>query len=260
VTSYALQTVGLCKRFGALSVSNDVSISLALGARHALIGPNGAGKSTLIGLLSGTLRADSGRVFLLGEDVTALSSAKRTKRGLSRTFQINNLFAELTVLENVYLAVSENIGASLQFWRPAGRRPDIVERAEQMLDEFQLSEQANRKVSELAYGQQRLVEMAIALALKPKVLLLDEPAAGIPSGETNLLLEAIERLPEDITVLMIEHDMELVRRFARDATVLVRGSVLLSGPVEAVMSSDEVRKAYLGSAAMSSDRGTTVLA
>ena len=249
MSELALQTIGLSKRFGALAVADDISIALPRGARHALIGPNGAGKSTLVSLLSGTLPADSGRILLFGEDVTALPPAKRTKRGLARTFQINNLFAELTVVENVYLAISERLGASLDFWRAAGRRKDLLEASQEMLDGFRLAPLANRKVSELAYGQQRLVEMAIALALKPKALLLDEPAAGIPSGETKLLIEAIERLPEDIAILMIEHDMALVRQFARDATVLFHGSVLISGPVDEVMSSEDVRKVYLGGVA-----------
>ncbi|HKS17761.1 MAG TPA: ABC transporter ATP-binding protein [Bradyrhizobium sp.] len=248
MTGWALQTIGLAKRFGALVVSNDVSIALRPGARHALIGPNGAGKSTLVGLLSGTLRANDGRIILLGEDITDLAPAARTRRGLARTFQINSLFVNLTVIENLYLAITEQRRASFDFLRPAGRRRDILDAAEEMLEEFRLAPDANRKVAELAYGQQRLVEMAIALALRPKVLLLDEPAAGIPSGETRLLMEAIERLPDHMTILMIEHDMELVRRFAREVTVLVHGSVLLSGPLDEVMRSDEVRRVYLGTA------------
>jgi branched-chain amino acid transport system ATP-binding protein len=246
---WALETVGLVKRFGALTVTDEVSLALRPGARHALIGPNGAGKSTLVGLLSGTLRPNSGRVLLLGEDVTNFSPAKRTKRGLARTFQISSLFNNLTVIENLFLVITEQQRSGFDLFRPAGRRRDILDVAERILEEFRLLPHANRRVAELAYGQQRLIEIAIALALQPKVLLLDEPAAGIPSGETRLLMDAIERLPEDITILMIEHDMELVRRFARDVTVLVHGSVLVSGRLDEVMRSDEVRKVYLGSTA-----------
>jgi branched-chain amino acid transport system ATP-binding protein len=249
MSEFALETRGLVKRFGALCVTNDVSIRLPRGARHALIGPNGAGKSTLVGLLSGVIRPDAGKVLIFGEDMTGFKPARRTKLGLVRTFQISSLFAKLTVLENIYLAVSEQRGESFNFWRPAGRRRESLEAVEGLLGEFRLTAHANRPVCELAYGQQRLIEIAIALALKPKVLLLDEPAAGIPSGETRLLMEAIERLSPDIAILMIEHDMELVRRFATDATVLVYGKVLTSGPLSAIMASDEVRKVYLGGAA-----------
>ena len=258
MSELALETKGLVKRYGALCVANDVSMRLDKGARHALIGPNGAGKSTLVGLLSGTIRSNAGSVVLFGEDVTSFKPARRTKRGLVRTFQISSLFANLTVIENIYLAVSEQRGESFDIWRPAGRRREILETIEALLDEFGLKPQANRQMCELAYGQQRLVEMAIALALKPKVLLLDEPAAGIPSGETRLLMEAIERLPQDIAVLMIEHDMELVRRFAKEATVLVQGAVLMSGSVASVMASEEVRKVYLGAGAAKAFAGNLV--
>jgi branched-chain amino acid transport system ATP-binding protein len=260
MSELALEAKGLTKRYGALCVTDGVSIRLGKGARHALIGPNGAGKSTLVGLLSGTIRANAGRVFLFGEDATSFKPAQRTKRGLVRTFQISSLFANLTIVENIYLAVSAQRGEGFDIWRPAGRRREILDAVEALLDEFGLKSQGNRRTCELGYGQQRLVEMAIALALKPKVLLLDEPAAGIPSGETRLLMEAIERLPQDIGVLMIEHDMELVRRFAKEATVLVQGAVLISGSVASVMASEEVRKVYLGAVAAKAFGGNLVYA
>jgi branched-chain amino acid transport system ATP-binding protein len=255
MTEIALETRNLVKRFGGLRVTNDVSIALRRGARHALIGPNGAGKSTLVGLLSGTIRPDSGAVSLFGHDVTGTSPAKRTRRGLVRTFQITSLFARLTVLENLYLAVSEHRGVSFDFVRPAMRRTEILDRAENLLIELQLAEFASKRVSLLAYGQQRLVEIAIALALEPKVLLLDEPAAGIPSGETRLLMGAIERLPADITILMIEHDMALVRQFAEEATLLVQGAVVANGTVGDIMNSRVVREVYLGAAATKTFEG-----
>jgi branched-chain amino acid transport system ATP-binding protein len=246
MTSPALEIRNLSKRFGGLRVTNSVSLLLETGARHALIGPNGAGKSTLVGLISGTLRPDAGSISLFGEDVTRQKPARRTKLGLVRTFQITSLFAKLTVLENLYLAVSEQRGESFAIWRPAALRGETLSAAEALMTEFKLAEFAHRTVSQLAYGQQRLIEIALALALRPKVLLLDEPAAGIPSGETKLLMDAIEGLPAEISILMIEHDMALVKRFAKDATLLVQGAVAMSGPIGELMSSDTAREVYLG--------------
>lgn len=254
MTSTALAVRNLTKRFGGLLVTNDVSLSLELGARHALIGPNGAGKSTLVGLISGTIRPNGGSVFLFGEEVTPAKPARRTKLGLVRTFQITSLFAKLTVLENLFLAASEQRGQSFAMWRPAALRGETLAVAEALLAQFKLTELANRTVSELAYGQQRLIEIALALALRPKVLLLDEPAAGIPSGETGLLMEAIEALPAEISILIIEHDMALVKRFAKDATLLVQGSVAAAGPIGELMASETVQRVYLGKAAVA---GTT---
>ena len=252
--SAALEIRNLSKRFGGLQVTNDVSLSLEEGARHALIGPNGAGKSTLVGLISGTIRPDGGAVFLFGAEATRAAPARRTKLGLVRTFQISSLFAKLTVLENLYLAVSEQRGQSFAMGRPAAMRGETLAAAEALLAQFKLSGLANRTVSQLAYGQQRLIEIALALALQPKILLLDEPAAGIPSGETRLLMDALEALPAKIAILMIEHDMALVRRFASDATLLVNGSVAASGPIADLMASETVRQVYLGKAA--TDRAT----
>jgi branched-chain amino acid transport system ATP-binding protein len=246
MSEFVLETRGLVKSFGALRVTNQVSIALAPGARHALIGPNGAGKSTLVGLISGTIQPDAGTVSIFGRNVTHAAPAKRTKLGLVRTFQITSLFSKLTVLENLYLAVSEHRRESLDLWRPAARRSATVGRAEALLEQFRLTEFANKNVSVLPYGQQRLVEIALALAVEPKVLLLDEPAAGIPSGETRLLMDAIERLPESIAILLIEHDMALVRRFARDATLLVHGGVVASTSVREILTSRDVREVYLG--------------
>jgi len=244
----ALEAAGLSKHFGALHVTRDVSLSLQHGARMALIGPNGAGKTTLVNLLTGVLKPDAGRLRLFGEDLTQASASRRTRRGLVRTFQISSLYTELTVFENVFIAVSECAGASFDLWRPAGKRIELLERTEALVERLHLHEDMHRKVSEIAYGRQRLVEIAIALAMKPKVLLLDEPAAGIPSNELHLLLGAIESLPAEIAVLMIEHDMEMVRRFATEVAVLVQGELLMSGTPKEVMSHSEVRAVYLGAA------------
>lgn len=243
----ALQASGLSKHFGALHVTQDVSISLPKGTRTALIGPNGAGKTTLVNLLTGVLRPDAGKLQLFGEEVTGASAAVRTRKGLVRTFQISSLFSQLTVFENVFIAVTQAAGRGFQMWRPAGREIDLLEHTETLLLQLKLQDDRYRKVTEIAYGRQRLVEIAIALALQPKVLLLDEPAAGIPSTELDLLHGAIATLPADIAVLMIEHDMEMVRMFASEVAVLVNGALLMSGKPKEVMSHPQVQAVYLGS-------------
>ena len=244
-----LETRGLCKSFGALEVSRDIGIRLDPGARHALIGPNGAGKTTLINLLTGLLRPTSGSVLLEGDDVTRLPQARRVKRGIARTFQINQLFRGLSVLENVCIAVTERLGLAGRMLRPAGLRAEVIAEASRLIELLQLAGDAGRRVGELPYGRQRLVEIAIALGLNPKVLLLDEPAAGVPSAESHILLAAIDALPKDIAVLIIEHDMELVFRFAERITVLVSGAVFAEGTPAEIAANPEVRAIYLGGAA-----------
>ena len=244
-----LETQGLCKSFGALEVARGIDFRLERGARHALIGPNGAGKTTFINLLSGLLRPSRGRVLLDGEDLTGFEQAKRVKRGIARTFQINQLFRGLTVLENVCMAVAERLGAAASMMRPAGRRLDVLGEAVALVETLRLQGDAGRRVHELPYGRQRLVELAIALGLRPRVLLLDEPAAGIPSAESHILLEAIATLPEDIAVLIIEHDMDLVFRFAQRITVLVGGAIYAEGSPAEIAANRGVRAVYLGSAA-----------
>jgi branched-chain amino acid transport system ATP-binding protein len=243
-----LETRGLCKSFGALEVARDVNFRLERGARHALIGPNGAGKTTFINLLTGVLSPSSGSVLLEGDDVTSLAQARRVKRGIARTFQINQLFRGLTVLENVCIAVSERLGVGGAMLRAAGRREDVLEESARLIDMLKLGDDAGRKIVELPYGRQRLVEIAIALGLQPRVLLLDEPAAGIPSTESHILLDAIATLPRDIAVLIIEHDMDLVFRFADRITVLVSGAVYAEGTPAEIAANTDVRAVYLGSA------------
>jgi ABC-type branched-subunit amino acid transport system ATPase component len=242
----ALQTIGLNKSFGALPVANDINFALAPGARHALIGPNGAGKTTFINLITGRLAPSSGQILLSGQDITRLSQSARVKRGLGRTFQINMLFKGLSVLENVTLAVGEREGVAGDMFRVAGSRREIVEESYALLERLRLADDALIPVKELPYGKQRLVEIAIALGLHPSVLLLDEPAAGVPSTETEIILNVIENLPGDIAVLIIEHDMDLVFRFAKKITVLVQGAVLVEGTPAEIAADPRVREVYLG--------------
>ena len=242
----ALETQGLHKSFGALVVANGVDFRLEPGARHALIGPNGAGKTTFVELVTGALRPNAGQIRLGGDDVTHLAQVARVKRGLVRTFQITALFRRLSILENVTLAVCERQGIAGDLFRPAGHHRAAIEEAHALLERLGLEDEALRPVNTLAYGRQRLVEIAVSLALSPKVLLLDEPAAGVPSGESGTIIEVIERLPEDIALLIIEHDMDLVFRVAQRITVLVQGSILVEGPPEAIARDPDVRRVYLG--------------
>jgi ABC-type branched-subunit amino acid transport system ATPase component len=243
-----LATKGLDKRFGSLVVASDVNIALPQGARYALIGPNGAGKTTLINLITGMLRPDSGRIQLGADDITALKPHQRVKRGLVRTFQINTLFPQLTAIEAVVLAVSERRGLARNFWRRLTAFPHAVDEAYAILKSLSLGDAATRLTRELPYGQQRLLEIALALATRPKVLLLDEPAAGVPRDESDGLFTAIADLPSNITVLFIEHDMNLVFKFATRIIVLVQGAVLLEGTPEQISTDPRVREVYLGGA------------
>ena len=242
----ALETRALCKSFGALTVARDIDFRLPIGARHALIGPNGAGKTTFVNLVTGRLKPSAGSVLLAGVDVTAMSPEKRVKRGLGRTFQINALFAGLSVIENVLLAVSERHGAAGDMLRFAGSRRDLIAESEALLERLGLADHAARSVRELPYGQQRLVEIAVALGVDPKVLLLDEPAAGVASAESGLILDTVESLGHDIAVLIIEHDMDLVFRLAERITVMVQGAVLVEGTPEEIAADARVRAVYLG--------------
>jgi branched-chain amino acid transport system ATP-binding protein len=249
VTAPLLETRALCRNFGALAAARDIDFRLEAGARHALIGPNGAGKTTFINLLTGVIPPSSGAILLKGRDITRVEQAQRVKLGIARTFQINRLFRHLSVLENVYIPVAERTGVAPSMLRPAGRRGDVVEESMALLDSLKLTADAARRVSELPYGRQRLVEIAIALGLRPRVLLLDEPAAGVPSAESHIILDAVDRLPREIAVLIIDHDMDLVFRFAQRITVLVSGAVFASGSPREIGANPDVRAVYLGQAA-----------
>ena len=246
--SAVLQTAKLCKSFGALTVAANIDFSLEPGARHALIGPNGAGKTTFVNLLTGRLEPTSGTVLLGGEDVSALSSAERVKRGLGRTFQINTLFGNMSVLDNVALGVAERRGGAAKWWKPASAYHEVRDEALELLTSLGIAGDSARRVLDLPYGMQRLVEIAIALGLRPKVLLLDEPAAGVPKDESERILDALGKLPKDIAILIIEHDMELVFRFAKRITVLVQGEVLCEGTPDEIEHDPRVREVYLGEA------------
>lgn len=241
-----LETRALSKNFDALVVANNIDFRLERGERRALIGPNGAGKTSFINLLTGIHKPTNGSILLGGREITRLDQAQRVKQGLVRTFQINKLFMGLCLLENVCIAVNERIGSAWSMLLPLGRCRASVEEAMSVLELLHLADDAKRLVKELPYGRQRLVEIAIALALKPQVLLLDEPTAGVPKTEAEVLLRNIDRLPADVAVLMIEHDMDLVFRFAQHITVLVRGAVLTEGPLDDVRNDKRVRDIYLG--------------
>jgi ABC-type branched-subunit amino acid transport system ATPase component len=244
----ALATHGLNKNFGALKVTQDVEFTLPVGARHALIGPNGAGKTTFINLLTGMLPPDSGTIELDGRPIGGLPPQERVKRGLARTYQINTLFPDLTPLEAVTLALCERHGVSRQWFLPLARRKTVIDEAYALLLQLGIADQAHRQTRHLAYGHQRVLEIALALATHPHVLLLDEPAAGVPAQESGMLFEVISALPKEIAVLFIEHDMDLVFRFASRITVLVQGRVLCEGPPAQIAEDPEVRAVYLGTA------------
>ncbi len=244
----ALSTEGLSVNFGALAATRNVTIDLPVGARHALIGPNGAGKTTLINLLTGMLRPGGGAIRLFGAAITGASPAERVRRGLVRTFQINTLFPALTPLESVTLAICERRGLTRNWLSRLGRHTDAIDEALALLGRLGLGADAERPTRELAYGRQRLVEIALALACEPRVLLLDEPAAGVPARESAELFEVIAGLPRDLAILFIEHDMDLVFRFADRITVLVGGQVLCHGTPAEIAENPEVQRVYLGSA------------
>jgi branched-chain amino acid transport system ATP-binding protein len=241
-----LQTVGLEKRFDGTVAINNVSLALEQGTRCALIGPNGAGKTTLINLLTGVLRPTAGSVLLDGRDITHVKPHERVRLGIARTFQINQLFGEMTPVETIGLAVSERIGSGTDWWRLVGRKAQVVDEIVDVLKRFHLADVMYERTATLPYGKQRLLEIALAIACCPRVLLLDEPAAGVPEAERRELLRTISELPKDVTVLLIEHDMDLVFSFADRISVLVNGLLLAEGPPEEMSRDPRVRAAYLG--------------
>jgi ABC-type branched-subunit amino acid transport system ATPase component len=234
MTVPALETRNLVKRFGGFVATNDVSLRIAQGARHALIGPNGAGKTTIINLLTGVLTPDNGQILLAGEEITGLAAHKRVGRGLTRTFQINQLFGDFTPLESVMLAISEREHHGSIAWRALTSERAIIDEAADLLERFRL------------YGKQRLLEIALAIAAKPRVLLLDEPAAGVPEEERHEVLTLVRELPADVTVVLIEHDMDLVFSFADRISVLAAGALFAEGTVAEISRDPQVKAIYLG--------------
>ena len=246
MSAAALEARGLTRHFGALTATDDVSFAIQPGARQALIGPNGAGKTTLINLLTGVIKPTAGQVWLAGRDVTHLASSARVRIGLSRTFQINQLFPDMTPAESLALAISERNGSGADFWRALGSRSAIVAEIAELLARFGLEADMDLPTRKLAYGKQRLLEIALALATRPRVLLLDEPAAGVPEEERRDILAALAALPSDVAILLIEHDMDLVFNFADRISVLVAGRLLAEGAPETIAADERVRAVYLG--------------
>jgi branched-chain amino acid transport system ATP-binding protein len=241
-----LSTRALTKSFGSLPVARDIAIDLPTGARYALIGPNGAGKTTLINMITGMVRPNAGQILLGGEDITALEPQERVRRGLARTFQINTLFPGLNPLEAVTLAVAERRGITPRFWQPLSSFGEAIEEAYAILNNLRLGDCCYQPTRELPYGRQRLLEIALALATKPKALLLDEPAAGVPPEESGDIFEVVAGLSDELTLLFIEHDMHIVFRFATHIIVLVGGTVFCEGSPAEIAADPRVREVYLG--------------
>ncbi|UXT61172.1 ABC transporter ATP-binding protein (plasmid) [Agrobacterium fabrum] len=241
-----LETRGLSKRFGGLIATDNITFRLEEGARHALIGPNGAGKTTFINLLTGVLAPTAGEISLDGTAITGMSAERRVRAGLVRTFQINQLFPAMTPLEALGLAVSERMGGGRDWWRATGSKTEIVREMIDVAERFRLIDVLEEPTSKLPYGKQRLLEMAVAFACRPRVLLLDEPAAGVPEAERHELLTTLADLPADVSVLLIEHDMDLVFSFADRISVLVNGALFSEGSVAEVSGDPNVRAVYLG--------------
>ncbi|MBU4611849.1 ABC transporter ATP-binding protein [Achromobacter sp. GG226] len=246
--SPALQTQGLVKRFGGIVATNDVNLTIERGARHALIGPNGAGKTTLVNLLTGVLTPTAGSILLEGQDITRLPAHRRAGRGLMRTFQINQLFGTLTPLETISLVIAQRESDGARWWRPLDASAERRDEAAALLERLHLGDVLQRETAVLPYGKRRLLEIAVALAGRPRVLLLDEPVAGVPAGESREILDTLAALPADVTVVLIEHDMDLVFRFATRMSVLVNGAVFVEGEPDAIARDTRVRDVYLGQA------------
>ena len=244
--SVVLETFSLCRNFSGIVATNNVSLRIDAGARHALIGPNGAGKTTLINLLTGVLAPSSGRIALEGEDITALPPHRRVRKGLVRTFQICQLFPHLTPLETVSIGVSERHGLGRRFWNALGRRGEVMDESEALLEKFRLADIMHQRAGTLPYGKRRLMEIALALAARPRVLLLDEPVAGVPETERDEILETMAALPDSVTIVLIEHDMDIVFNFAKRMSVLVNGALFAEGTPAEIAHDPRIKAVYLG--------------
>ena len=249
-----LEVRNLSKRFGGLVVSENIDFDLPPGSRKALIGPNGAGKSTFANLVTGILAPSAGTIRFDGQDIAGMGEARRVKLGIAKTFQITTLFPNLTVRENLRLPVLEREGRGFRLFRRADGDPEVEAEVQALIDQFDLGPLADRPVLDLAYGQQRLVEMALTLALRPRVLILDEPAAGVPSSETHLITDAIDRLPADLAVLVIEHDMDFIGRLCDPVICMAEGHVLAEGTLDEIKANEQVIEAYLGTGLKNKDK------
>ena len=243
-----LETRGLDKHFGGIIAANQVSLSIEKGARHALIGPNGAGKTTVVNLLTGMLKPTAGQILLDGKDITRVEPHERVRLGIARTFQINQLFADLTPIETLGLAISERLGLGSDWWRIVGSKTSVTDEIIELIERFRLGDVMRERTAILPYGKQRLLEIALAIACKPRVLLLDEPAAGVPEDERHEILATVEALPKDVTVLLIEHDMDIIFSFADRISVLVNGALFVEGDPDEVARDQRVKAVYLGEA------------
>ena len=243
-----LETRGLDKHFGGIVAANDVSLRIERGARHALIGPNAAGKTTVVNLLTGVLKPTAGQILLDGNDITGLEPHARVRLGIARTFQINQLFADLTPIETLGLAVSERLGHGRDWWRVVGSKSEVTAEIVELIERFRLGDVMHERTATLPYGKQRLLEIALAIACRPRVLLLDEPAAGVPEDERHEILSSVEALPENVTVLLIEHDMDIIFSFADRISVMVNGSLFVEGDPDEVARDPRVKAVYLGEA------------
>ena len=246
-----LEVRNLSRRFAAVDALKQVNFSVAAGEVHALIGPNGAGKTTFIHHVSGALQPDSGSVHFAGQDVTALSMHQRVAAGMARSYQITNVFLKLSALDNVALAVQgrQDAGSSLRFWQPVARERRLFDEAQRFLEQVGLADRASTIAGNLAHGEQRALELAMALATQPKLLLLDEPMAGAGPEESARMVELIEHLSRHVTILLVEHDMAAVFRLADRISVLVNGQLICTGSPDEVRANPEVRRAYLGDTA-----------
>lgn len=241
-----LNILNISKSFGALKASDDVTLDVRAGEIHALIGPNGAGKSTLIAQIAGKLKPDTGKIDLLGTDVTCMSIAERANLGLGRTFQISELAMAYTVLENVMLGALGKRGEAFRFFKPVMKDAELRERAESAIERVGLSQHMNKVTSELSHGQRRQLEVAVALTLEPKVFLMDEPMAGMGAEGSKMLTGFLDELRGQAPILLVEHDMDAVFALADRISVLVYGKVIATGSVDYIRNHDEVRRAYLG--------------
>jgi branched-chain amino acid transport system ATP-binding protein len=246
VADALLEIEGLSKRFGGVVASDAIALAVPQGELHAIIGPNGAGKTTLIGQLAGEIVPNAGRIGFAGRDITGLPIFRRSQLGLARSFQITSLFLDFTVLDNVALAVQAHAGHSFRFWRDARSQPELRTPARAALARVGLAGRADVIVSKLSHGEHRQLEIAMALATTPRLLLLDEPMAGMGPDESARMVKTLRELKRELTILLIEHDMEAVFALADRITVLVYGRIIASGTPEAIRANAEVRQAYLG--------------
>jgi branched-chain amino acid transport system ATP-binding protein len=244
-----LEVRGLTKQFGALRASDGIDFDVAEGETHAVIGPNGAGKTTFIGQLAGNLRPDSGTVRFAGSDITAFPAPRRARLGLARSFQITSVYPDFSVLQNVALAIQAHAGHSFRFWRDARTDPSLIEPARKVLDELGLSSRSGVTAANLSHGEQRQLEVAIALATSPRLLLLDEPMAGMGIEESQRMIALLASLKRRHTIILVEHDMDAVFRLADRISVLVYGRLIATGTPEEIRANEEVRRAYLGTEA-----------